>query len=151
MHRYLLWILGVLGICSHLCQAAPAKDVPLEEGLRMLSRVGLGEAHSYLLRPSQLSDGQRWRLRLAMAVYRAGRATEGKNAGAVCIVADEFGAILDRVTALVVARALRRAVDENEGVCAIVASCREDLGEALRPNRVVRCDFGRCEVGREDE
>ncbi|MGE5608254.1 MAG: ATP-binding cassette domain-containing protein [Bacillota bacterium] len=139
------------------------EDVPLEEGLQMLSRVGLGEAHSYLLRPRELSDGQRWRLGLAIAVHRArvlaeaekrrGSGVRGEGAGGrgVCIVADEFGGILDRVTALIVARALRRAVDENEGLCAMVASCREDLVEALRPSRVMKCDFGRCEVGREDE
>ena len=119
------------------------EELPLEGTLRLLSRVGLAEAHSYVLPPGKLSDGQRWRLRLAMAFYEGAR---GKGLGVserMCILADEFGGLLDGVTAAVVAHALRKMIDESEGLCAIVASSREELAAALRPDRVVRCDFGR--------
>jgi len=123
------------------------EELPLEGTLRLLSRVGLAEAHSYVLPPGKLSDGQRWRLRLAMAFYEGAR---GKGLGVserMCILADEFGGLLDGVTAAVVAHALRKMIDESEGLCAIVASSREELAGALRPDRVVRCDFGRTTSG----
>jgi ABC-type ATPase with predicted acetyltransferase domain len=107
--------------------------------LEALSRVGLGEVWTYLRTPDQLSEGQRWRLRLAMALARA-RPAPGK---ALCILAaDEFAAPLDRVTALVVARALRKAVSARPDLCAIVATTRDDLQPALDPDLVIHCDFG---------
>src|SRR5436190_23741469 len=45
-------------------------NIDLKEILQTLARVGLSEAWTYLKYPSQLSDGQRWRLRLALAVSR---------------------------------------------------------------------------------
>ena len=67
----------------------------LRDTLLLLSRVGLGEAWSYLRKPSQLSDGQRWRLRLALALREA----EQEPGHCVVLAADEFAALLDRVTA----------------------------------------------------
>ncbi|HSI37187.1 MAG TPA: ATP-binding cassette domain-containing protein [Tepidisphaeraceae bacterium] len=108
--------------------------------LESLSRVGLGEVWSYLRHPNQLSDGQRWRLRLAVGLGRA----ERRPGGAV-LAADEFGALLDRITARVVARCVRRAIT-NTALSAVVATSHEDLIEALAPDVVVRCDFGRVTV-----
>ncbi|HYE21031.1 MAG TPA: ATP-binding cassette domain-containing protein [Tepidisphaeraceae bacterium] len=105
--------------------------------LESLSRVGLGEVWSYLRHPTQLSDGQRWRLRLAVGLARADR-----RPGGAILAADEFGALLDRITARVVARCVRRAV-AGTGLSAVVATSHEDLIEALAPDVVVRCDFGR--------
>src|SRR5688572_20482243 len=87
--------------------------VALDEALARLARVGLGEAWTYLRTPAELSDGQRWRLKLGLAMHRAGR-EEASGGGArsarhVILCADEFGAVLDRVTAMVVARTLRNA------------------------------------------
>src|SRR5262249_22003749 len=78
---------------------------PLPEVLKLLSQVGLAEAWTYLRTPRELSDGQRWRLRLAMAIHGSTRTNRR-----TLLVADEFAALLDRVTAIVIARALRRAV-----------------------------------------
>jgi ABC-type ATPase with predicted acetyltransferase domain len=122
--------------------------------LRALSRVGLGEVWSYLRRPGELSEGQRWRLRLGVALAQWGGGERGgKDEGGrmkdeslgrrlVVLGVDEFCAPLDRVTALVVARGLRKAVDLGGDFCAVVASSREDLGEALLADLEVRCDFG---------
>lgn len=79
----------------------------LEETLMLLGRVGLGEVWTYLKAPSELSEGQKFRLRLA-------RGLSGLREGAV-LACDEFGAVLDRVTAQVVARCLRRAIDAEGG------------------------------------
>jgi len=107
----------------------------------VLSRVGLAEVWTYLRLPGELSEGQRWRLRLALAMWGAAR---GK--GPAVILADEFCATLDRITAAVVARALRRAIDAAENLSALVATSHDDILDALEPNRVVRCDFGKIET-----
>jgi ABC-type ATPase with predicted acetyltransferase domain len=116
-------------------------DVPglgLDESLRLLSAVGLGEAHSYVQRAGELSEGQRWRLRLAAGLARV----RGREA---VVFADEFAAVLDRVTAMGVAHSLRRVTgwEEFSRVGFVVATSHSDLVRALGPDRVVRCDFGR--------
>jgi len=115
----------------------------LERVLLRLGRVGLGEVWTYLRKPGELSEGQRWRLKLAMALRRCERRRAG---GVKVLVADEFAAVLDSVTAHVVARCLSRTVRSAKDVAAVVASSREDLVEALRPDVIVRCDFGKVEV-----
>jgi hypothetical protein len=116
---------------------------PLEQTLLLLSRVGLGEVWTYLKRPRQLSDGQKWRLRLALALAQAGSA---RSLRLSILAADEFAAVLDRVTAAIVARALRKTIDAIPSLCAVVATSHEDLIEALNPDLVLKCDFGRVEV-----
>ena len=108
----------------------------LEEVLAMLGRVGLGEVWTYLRTPAELSEGQRWRLRLALGLWRL-RGRDG------VLVADEFCSVLDRISARVVARCLRKTIDAEPRVAAVVASAHDDLERALMPNVLIRCDFGR--------
>ena len=114
-----------------------------------LAQVGLGEARVLLRPPALLSDGQRWRLRLAVAISQAmrrhGRARRlGQASPCELLVIDEFCAVLDRVTAAVVARSLRRTVERltrvGAPVAAVVATSHDDLREALLPDRVVWCE-----------
>lgn len=123
---------------SKLNSTESEEEEAILRALRALSRVGLGEVWTYLRTPAQLSDGQRWRLRLAMALARAGAAQRRLTV----LAADEFAAPLDRVTALVVARGLRKAISAQPSVCAIVATTRDDLAGALQPDLQVCCDFG---------
>lgn len=106
-----------------------------EEGvaraMRRLSQVGLGEARCFVRSAQELSEGQRERLWLGMALERAAR-----TVGSV-IVVDEFLARLDRVTARVTARCFAREV-RQEGVSAVVATAHDDLEEALGADEVVR-------------
>lgn len=141
----------------------------LEQTLLSLNRVGLAEAWDYVRTPAGLSEGQKFRLRLAMGLGRAGKAkSEIRNSksetssktqipnktenprnkfrGLSVLACDEFCAILDRVTAKVVARTLRRTIDQSPNVCAIVATSHDDLVEALRPDVLIRCDFGAAEI-----
>jgi ABC-type ATPase with predicted acetyltransferase domain len=114
-------------------------DLPLSCALQLLARVGLAEAHTYLLNPRRLSAGQRWRLKLALAMQRMshmGRAPRDKAAVLVC---DEFCSCLDEVTAAVVCHALRRFVDE--ACCGAVVAGSRHLAGALRPDVIVTCDF----------
>lgn len=115
--------------------------IPLEQALKLLSRCGLGEVWTYLRRPRELSEGQRWRLRLAMGLARAAAASTRCDGVDPILLADEFAAVLDRVTACVVARSLRRTIDRS-AVGMICATSHEDLIDALRPDVIVRCDFG---------
>lgn len=127
--------------------AAAADERVVERALELLGRVGLAEAWTYLQRPAELSDGQRWRLMLAMAVAAAGRADA--PAATAVIAMDEFAALLDRITARVVARALRRLVRPVQNLddsatpqlSAIVATGHDDLVDALAPDTIITCDF----------
>src|SRR5688572_30271336 len=58
----------------------------LVEVLMTLGRMGLGEVWTYLRTPAQLSEGQRWRLRLALGLWRL-REKPG------ILAADEFCAV----------------------------------------------------------
>src|SRR5688572_2060708 len=105
---------GALALAPAACVDQFGRDLPA--GLDLLNRVGLGEAYTYLRRPDELSDGQRWRLRLAVSIHRAMALHGRKHASrppidAIVLAADEFGAVLDGVSAAVVARSLRRIID----------------------------------------
>jgi uncharacterized protein len=132
------------------------RDVPVvdcfgnervEKILERLSRVGLGEVWTYLRRPSQLSEGQRWRLRLAIALHRAEKFSGVPQGRApVVICADEFAALLDRITAKIISRCVRKSVDASSNLCAVLATSHDDLRDALRPDIEVQCDFGAGDV-----
>ena len=111
-------------------------ETPLAGALALLSRVGLCEAWTYLRTPGELSEGQRWRLKLALALHGSRR-----ERGHAILCADEFAAILDRVTAMVVARALRKSI--RAPLSALIATSHDDLVDALQPDLVVTCDFER--------
>ncbi|MEL7239943.1 MAG: hypothetical protein AAGK78_13890 [Planctomycetota bacterium] len=77
----------------------------------------------------------------APAKRRGGRRQTAKG---VLLVADEFAAVLDRTTAKLVARALRRTVDRlsrvGVPVAAVVATSHDDLVDALCPDTAHWCD-----------
>jgi ABC-type ATPase with predicted acetyltransferase domain len=156
-----------INAAEHMPDAGSSRDI--EKSLELLSRVGLAEAWTYLQTPRTLSDGQRWRLLLAMSLARASHTSQSQSAGlsspetsperldkksvATAIIAtDEFAALLDRVTAAVVARTLRRTISatgntnnnisNTAGLSAIVVTSHDDLIDALNPDVVVVCDFG---------
>jgi ABC-type ATPase with predicted acetyltransferase domain len=103
----------------------------LHAATSLLSMTGLGDAFVMLRRPRELSDGQRARLRLALAIDTADRA-----AGRVVMLADEFLATLDRLTAHTVAANLRRWISRTSHTF-IAATTHDDLLEALAPDVLV--------------
>ena len=122
----------------------------LQLAVDLLSRVGLAEAMTFLRLPDELSDGQRWRLRLAVAIYRLLRQggldrKRGARPRRLMLVSDEFCAVLDRISAAVVARCLRRTIDRlarvGVPVRAAVATSHDDLTGALLPDLVAHVDF----------
>lgn len=105
----------------------------LTDAVRWLSLAGLNDAAVMLRHPDELSDGQRYRLHLAEAIAAA----EGDTESALTVVlADEFGATLDRLTAAVVARNIRKWT-RRAGVCFIAATTHDDLLEPLEPDTLI--------------
>jgi len=96
------------------------------ESLRVLCKAGLSDVFCVLNRPAKLSEGQKWRFRLARAM--AG--------GAECVFADEFCSTLDRITARVIAWNVRKWAKKT-GVRFVLASCHEDVLGDLQPDVVV--------------
>lgn len=119
-------------------------DRPLDEVLPLLARAGLGDAFVMLRRPDQLSDGQRYRFRLARAMHAAAEAEDDAQPNRLMVIAaDEFGATLDRVTAAVVARQVARWTHAQPNVCFIAATTHDDLLEPLAPDTLIEKPLGR--------
>lgn len=93
------------------------------EALNYLSIAGLNDAYLFIRKPAELSDGQRYRFRLAKIV----------ESGAKVWVADEFLAVLDRITAKVIAFNLQK-VARKMGATLIVATTHTDMVSDLAPN-----------------
>jgi ABC-type ATPase with predicted acetyltransferase domain len=103
----------------------------VEEGLELLSKVGLNDAFLFLRTYSQLSDGQRYRYRIAKLI----------ESGKQWWLMDEFAACLDRDTAKIIAFNLQK-IARQQGKAVIVATTHGDLLEDLKPNVLVRKRFG---------
>jgi ABC-type ATPase with predicted acetyltransferase domain len=116
-------------------------DRPLDQVLRLLSVAGLNDAWVLLRRPAQLSDGQRFRLRLALALDQVGSTRADPDAPLTVLLADEFAATLDRTTAAVIARNLARWVRPRPLAVAL-ATTHDDLLEPLAPDTLLHKPLG---------
>lgn len=119
------------------CPLIDALPGSVDDRLATLAGVGLSEARLLLRTPAELSEGQRYRFRLAFALA----------SGSPWVVADEFTATLDRTLAKVVAFNLRKLVSRT-GVGVLAATTHEDVTDDLNPDLLVRC-FGDGHVGAE--
>jgi ABC-type ATPase with predicted acetyltransferase domain len=93
------------------------------EALNLLSIAGLNDAYLFIRKPKELSDGQRYRFKLAKII----------ESGAKVWVADEFLAVLDRTTAKVIAFNLQK-VARKVGATLMVATTHTDMVDDLAPN-----------------
>ena len=93
------------------------------EALTYLSIAGLNDAYLFVRKPQELSDGQRYRFKLAKLI----------ESGAKVWVADEFLAVLDRTTAKVIAFNLQK-VARKVGATLMVATTHTDMVDDLAPN-----------------
>ncbi|WP_175517152.1 ATP-binding cassette domain-containing protein [Planctomicrobium piriforme] len=110
------------------------------DGLALLAACGLGEAQLMLRTPSELSDGQRYRFLLALAVSQQ----------ADWIVADEFTATLDRRLARVIASNLSRLANRT-GIGFLLVTTHEDIVDDLAADVHIRCRLdGEIEVTTSD-
>jgi ABC-type ATPase with predicted acetyltransferase domain len=106
------------------------KDVGVLSALRLLSTAGLNDCFCILNQPSNLSEGEQYRFRLACALA----------AGKKFIFADEFTSTLDRITASSISYRLRQFADKT-GTTFILASSHEDMLLDLAPDVLIRRDF----------
>jgi ABC-type ATPase with predicted acetyltransferase domain len=104
----------------------------VEEGLKLLSKVGLNDAFLFVRRYNQLSDGQKYRYRLAKLIEMK----------AQWWIMDEFCATLDRETAKIVAYNVQ-SLARKLGKAVIAASTHLDLKEDLAPSVHIHKRFGR--------
>src|SRR3990170_934900 len=103
----------------------------VEEGLELLSKVGLNDAFLFLRTYDQLSDGQKYRYRIAKLM----------ESGRQWWLMDEFAATLDRDTAKIVAFNLQKLA-RRMGKAVIAATTHGDLFEDLNPSVHVHKRFG---------
>lgn len=104
----------------------------LEQGLELLSRVGLNDAFLFIRRYDQLSDGQKYRYRIAKMIETRKQYW----------VLDEFCSLLDRDTAKIVAYNVQKLA-RKEGKAVIAATTHMDLFEDLSPSVHVHKRFGK--------
>ena len=93
------------------------------DAIRILGNAGINDAYLYARRPSELSDGQRYRFRLAKAI----------ETGADVWVADEFMAVLDRTAAKVIAYSIQKTA-RKVGATVVVATTHTDMVRDLGPD-----------------
>jgi len=104
----------------------------LDEALKLLSFVGLNDAFIFLRKYNELSDGQKYR-------YRVAKLMESGKQTWIC---DEFCNTLDRDTAKIVAWNMQKFARQL-GVTVLVASCNTDLTADLDPNVLIVKRFGK--------
>jgi ABC-type ATPase with predicted acetyltransferase domain len=128
------------GEAARLSEVKVDPDKPLidtvgktvDEGLKLLSKVGLNDAFLFVRHYCQLSDGQRYRYRLAKLI----------ESGAQWWIMDEFCATLDRETARIVAYNVQKLA-RKLGKAVVVATTHTDLFEDLAPSVHIHKRFGR--------
>ena len=96
------------------------------DSLKVLSRAGLSDVFTILNTPARLSEGQKYRYRLARALLSDKKV----------IFADEFCSSLDRITAAVISHNIHRCVT-GSGKIFVLASSHDDLLCDLGPDVVV--------------
>jgi DNA polymerase elongation subunit (family B)/ABC-type lipoprotein export system ATPase subunit len=95
----------------------------LNDALMKLNIAGLGDAFLYLRKYSQLSDGQKYRYRIAKFIDHEEKAIW---------ILDEFCATLDRTTAKIVATNLHK-IARKLSKTVVVATTHTDLLEEIKP------------------
>jgi ABC-type ATPase with predicted acetyltransferase domain len=101
-------------------------ETDLAESLRFLSVAGLNDCFCILNQPANMSAGQQYRFRLAMAL------ATGKK----FVFADEFCSELDDVTAAVISYRLQKFAKRTDTTF-ILASSRDDILSDLAPDVLV--------------
>ena len=136
--RALLKDLGDEAIDMNAAPKEPTKPLietigkTVEEGLELLSRVGLNDAFLFLRCYDELSDGQRYRYRIAKLV----------ESGRQFWFFDEFCSNLDRDTAKIVAFNVQKLARAS-GKAVVVATTHTDLFQDLKPSIHIHKRFGR--------
>jgi len=108
-----------------LVDCMPAK-LDFLQALKLLSIAGLNDCLCILNSAANLSEGQKYRFRLAMAL----------GTGTKFIFADEFCSQLDRITAAVISYNIHKFAKRHK-VAFVLASSHEDILADLMPDVLV--------------
>ena len=166
--------LGAVDVAALELPEVPLVDAlpgSLNERLATLAACGISEARLLIRTPGELSEGQRYRFRLAYALASRERqrpeerTTRGRSRsperrsppvadasgsqsppvadapGSPFIACDELTATLERTLARVVAFNLRKQVART-GIGLLAATTHEDILHDLQPDLLVRCAEG---------
>ena len=98
-----------------------------EQALFALNVSGLAEAHLYVKRFRELSNGQRYRAMVARLIA----------SDSAVWIADEFCATLDPITANIVSRNLRRCSKDLGATVILAAASWTEFIYELRPDTIV--------------
>lgn len=98
----------------------------LKDAIYYLSVAGLADAYLFLRRPAELSDGQLYRFKLALALSKRKK----------YIFADEFLDRIDRAAAKVIAYNVRRFAKKFNAAF-ILAAANADLIDQLEPDLLI--------------
>ncbi|MEM1589349.1 MAG: ABC transporter ATP-binding protein, partial [Candidatus Bathyarchaeia archaeon] len=104
----------------------------LQQALELLSHVGLNDAFLFLRTYRQLSDGQKYRYKIAKLM----------ESQAQVWILDEFASTLDRDTAKIVAYNLQK-IARKTGKTALAATTHTDLFEDLNPSVHIHKHYGK--------
>jgi ABC-type lipoprotein export system ATPase subunit/GNAT superfamily N-acetyltransferase len=126
--------------CINIADIKPEPNKPLietvgkslEEALELLSRVGLNDAFLFLRTYEQLSDGQKYRYKIAKMI----------ESQAQFWILDEFASTLDRDTAKIVAYNLQKLA-RQQSKAVLAATTHTDLFEDLNPSVHIHKRFGK--------
>ncbi len=110
------------------------KELSIKEITSLLSSVGFSSPPAWLRPRATLSNGQRFRAEMAMALAFALR--DGS-----LLLLDEFSSVVDRHAAQMGCVAFAKKVQQSK-IRLVVASCHEDILEWLQPDWVARPDLG---------
>lgn len=144
---------------------APIIDLipgPLAEAIATLARAGLGDATLLARTPAELSEGERFRFRLALAMSKAEPRPPGSDwkrelpepcaapllhgRGSLTLLIDEFASTLDRTTArclcLAMRRWLSRAQRDGQLIRIITATAHHDIARWLEPDMTIVVPLG---------
>lgn len=118
---------AIKNIPNHIDKEKPIAEIisceDAGEAIRYLSKFGLGEPRILIGPFSHLSDGQKERFLIALALLQ----------GAGPLILDEFTTRLDRRTAEIVAMNLGKILRANNQ-SAFIASCHDDIVDFLNPD-----------------
>jgi len=111
---------------------AVAPTRPMAEAIGVLTACGIGEPMLWIRRFRELSDGEKFRAKLARTVTLHRRTRS--RAPLLC---DEFGSLLHQRLAKATAFNLRKLAT-RERIALVIATSRDDLERDLQPDCVIR-------------
>ncbi len=111
-------------------QVKSKKDI--KDAIELLNSVGLTEAHLYIKRPNQISDGQRYRFAIAKLC----------DAEKPIWIADEFASTLNSEMAAIVAKGLRKIAYKSGATLILAAPHVNHFIDSLLPNKLIKLRWG---------